>query len=420
MALPFIPMPDGSPPSGWSYLPFFGWLFTTIPLSQADLDEKTRVQIEQLRWEFLWQAYEVDLILVGSEAWATQQLEYEVAVICDSIGWVEFNWWDNVKWFIDDLATKFEKFLKAIHFKTILAVHQVAMLVSPQYRAMMQRIFRSMSELSKAIGMGPAFIDLAVRSTRQLVMDASAAVGKTYDLGQVAWLAELGTITKMIAANAKRYATEPFLLFTDLEEDIERRFGNESGETALGALASIKHLLTAVGSIAGGIEKINADALKLLNDLPTFIKAHIDPRVFDIMNRIDNVINIDINPKIANLHSIIAPFGADIQAAMKEAKDAAARILSPKKIVLALPALPDIEQDEVLAGLNALDNRRMSDMLLKVAQWSRPVSDEFERLLQLPAPAKAPPVFLTLEHSLAPVPDLRAPVSGSGPFVGDY
>ena len=417
MGMPFTP--PGAP-SGWYEIPGYGWISLDFPSFGGSLDLTMRIILAAAVRDLADQANALtDLCEVTIDPFS-QQTEWEVAVICDSIGWEEFTWLDHIEWWVDDILTKIERLLRVIHFKTILAVHQVAMLVSPQYRAMMQRIFHSLSEYSKAIGMGPAFIDLAIRSTRTLVLDVSGALGHSYDMSQLVWLTELDGFMKTLAVNSKRYADNPFLIFTDLEEDIERRYANVHGNVESATLLVIEGLLKGVGKAAADIEKINGDLLKLLNDLPAFVKSHIDPAIFGVLRALDGFIAGEFMPKMQQINGVITQYGADIRAAQAAAAAAAARILTPKQTVMSLLDLPVIEQDEVLSGLNSLDNRRTADMLLKVTQWSGPVSEEFERLFRLPAPVKPPPVFLTFEHTLAPVPDLNAPVSGSGPYVGDY
>ena len=417
--VPWIPSPAEKPP-GWIYIPDYGWITPDLGNVITELPAYLQILFNESIRNLAEQIAELQCTVTLDVSWASQEIEYEIDVACSHLEWVAFTWWDNLKWYIDDIVSAFEKFLRIIHYKTILAVDQVLTVVSPWYRRMKQRIFKSLSELSKALGFGPEFIALAMRTTRTIVLDWNAATGNNYWVGEAVWLDEHDKFLSRLAKNTRRYINNPELIFEDLEADIEERFGNMRGGMEATTFLTIEGILKGVGKAAADIDRLDRDALVLLNGLPNIIKSHIDPRVFDIMNRIDDVINIDINPKIARIDAVIAPFGADIRAAQKAAADAAARILTPKQTLLALPGLPALEQDEVLAGLNALDNRRTADMLLKVSQWSKPVSDEVERLLQLPAPVKPPPVFLTFEHSLAPVPDLRTPVSGSGPFVGDY
>lgn len=417
MSIPF--MPPGAP-SGWYEIPDYGWISLDFPSFGCDLSSTMRMILSAAARDLAEQAAIMDALVDGGVLPVTQAVEAGVEEVYSTIEYAVQTWWDKVVDFIEDLKAKFEWFLKTIHFKTILAVHQVAMLVSPQYRTMMQRIFKSLSEYSKAIGMGPAFIDLAIRSTRTLVLDVTGALGHSYDMSQLVWLTELDGFMKTLSVNSKRYADNPFLIFTDLEEDIERRYGNVHGSVESSTLLVIEGLLKGVGKAAADIGKIDKDLLKLLNDLPAFVKTHIDPQIFNVLRTIDGFIAGEFMPKMQSINVVIGQYGNDIRAAQAAASAAAARILSPKQTVMSLRDLPVIEQDEVLAGLDALDNRRTADMLLKITQWSKPVDDEFQRLLQLPEPTKAPPVFLTFEHSLASVPDLQAPVSGSGPFVGDY
>jgi len=417
MGMPFTPP---GVPGGWYEIPGYGWISLDFPSFGGDLDFVTRAMLSAAVRALAEQAAAMDALVDAGLLPVTQTVEYETSVVYSEIEYTAAAWYDKVIYFIEDLVAKFEKLLKAIHFKTILAVHQVAMLVSPQYRTMMQRIFKSLSEYSKAIGMGPAFIDLAIRSTRTLVLDVTGALGHSYDMSQLVWLTELDGFMATLAKNSKRYADNPFLIFTDLEEDIERRYGNVHGSVESSTLLVIEGLLKGAGKVAADIDKIDKDLLKLLNDLPSFVKSHIDPAVFSVLRVIDGFIAGEFMPQIQAINGVITQYGNDIRAAQAAASAAAARILTPKQTMMSLRDLPLIEQDEVLAGLDGLARRRSTEIQTRMSEWSRPMSDEFERLLQLPAPLKAQPVFLTFEHTLAPVPDLRVPVSGGGPFVGDY
>lgn len=430
------------PEAGFGYQPIFNFITITYPQATIDyiriISEVTALALATMaaqavhETEMLEQSIDPAAVEMAKEAeliqilldlggiWTGQEIEGEVAIVWSEVWQVTHSWFEKIVDGIRALAEKFRKLLEIIHFKTILAVHQILMIVSPQYRAMMQRLYASITRLSKALGFGPEFIMLAVHNTRTLVFDAAHTLGLDFDGGRLHWLEDLDRITTGIAKYPKRYKNHPELLFEDLGTWVETARHNAASDTQLTTTESVLSIIGKAGDIAEDVSKVTRDLNKLLLDLPAMLKDHIGAATLRTLQMVGTTLDTDIRPRLSGIDKIIAPFGADIAAAKAAAAAAAARILTPKETVTALAALPIVEQDEVLAGLDALDNRRTADMLLKVTQWSKPVDDEFQRLLQLPTPVKPPPVFLTLEHSLAPVPDLKAPVSGSGPFVGDY
>jgi len=80
--------------------------------------------------------------------------------------------------FISAIAVSFGAFLEAIHFKTLLAIHEIAYLLSDEYRLMLASITQDIMEYSESLGMGSTFVLLGIQNVRTLVLDVSSMLGR--------------------------------------------------------------------------------------------------------------------------------------------------------------------------------------------------------------------------------------------------
>jgi len=73
---------------------------------------------------------------------------------------------------VNAIKASYNMFLEAIHYDTLLKIHEIAYIVSGDYRVQVNKIYGRIAEVSEALGLGAQFINLALRNARAITLDA--------------------------------------------------------------------------------------------------------------------------------------------------------------------------------------------------------------------------------------------------------
>lgn len=92
---------------------------------------------------------------------------------------------------VNAIKASYNMFLEAIHYDTLLKIHEIAYIVSGDYRVQVNKIYGRIAEVSEALGLGAQFINLALRNARAITLDVNASIGRFYDIGEIAWMKNL-------------------------------------------------------------------------------------------------------------------------------------------------------------------------------------------------------------------------------------
>lgn len=344
-----------------------------------------------------------------------------------NIGWL-VNWmtthskniYSTVAAYVSNVSHTFQAILEAIHFKTILQVHSIAQIVSPQYRAMMVKVYDAISKASEALGLGPMFMTLAIQNVRNLVLDVTSMFGQKYDLGQVSWLGTLNNYLNHFNTRIEKYRLNPEAVFWDLAELIERPAQDAKGAFQQGIISGLETALDFADKVGDGLARIGVDIVTLHEDLPEFIKDRIPDPVPIVQSQIVAWVNQTFLPTIDGIRAEVD--GWELLAAESRQRVAGLveQLKKPGDLIGKIDELPEYQredQDRILADFS---NRRLGRLVERMMPDFTTSRETLESNARIPIPPSEAPPHLSYEPQSGYVPGIGPSAQRGTWFVGDY
>lgn len=244
------------------------------------------------------------------------------------------------------LTTSFGSFLEAIHFKTLLAINNIAYLVSKDYREMMSGIYSKMGEVSYALGYSADFLNLVIRDARAVVLDVAAMTGKKYDVAEVTWLNQFQGYLKVFSDQAHTYTKNPAAVFAD----IDRWLVKPAIDTKAGAMqtvyGSMESTIAGLKATIESVDKFRKDLGKLASDLPGTIRDHVKPMIDGIFKTWDDWIRTDYKPSLKLMDGVINALGIQQTTQASKHYDLLRRLKRPGDYVREIDGFPKDERED--------------------------------------------------------------------------
>jgi len=322
--------------------------------------------------------------------------------------------------YIDVLTAGFKTFLEAIQFRLIMSMHQIAYLISGEYRQAVSKIFGQIAEVAAAIGIGATFFHLALRDSRNLILSTSAMMGMKYDMADIAYMQSLKTYLTDFATNIHRYENDPAQMLWDMDQMITRPAIDAHGSTMQVVYSSVERLFEGVRAFGEDLTKVRGDLVRLIYDLPGAMTTQIRPWFDKAIESFDKFIKLTYDPAMKVISAGFAAVGAQIGAHETELRSTAARLARPGKYLSEVNNLPEDERktDELIIG--ELASRSDREFLDAVTAENTALLLELEnsatRALPSPVSIKSPVI------KSEPTVDAPAPTKTreNSPFVGEY
>lgn len=178
-----------------------------------------------------------------------------------------------------DINAAIQEFLKTIHFSTIIGIHQIAVLVSDDYRDIMRKVWGEVSKVSKAMFGTAEFMHTILLNTRAIVLDVATSTGQTYDLAEITWIEQEVDILKKIQYRTQKYSEHPEKLLEDINSDILKPFLDFKGQVVQTILSSVDGLGQSVAAISETIDSFPASIQAIKDTIPDSIKKIAEPYV---------------------------------------------------------------------------------------------------------------------------------------------
>jgi len=332
--------------------------------------------------------------------------------------------WAATSTFVTSFATSvtlsFKALLEAIHFKTILALHNVSMLVSSSYREAMRKVYQRLSEVSAALGFWPQFISIAIRNVRTLVLDASSTMGRKYDLAEVGWLTDLnGALTKM-SEKMNEYRNSPEMLFLDLDEWLVAPAMDAKGSFMATVLMTIDGTLKLTTSVVASVVTLSDDLARLVADLPDTIKEHIAPYTKPITDRIDEFIDRTYLADLNSLSDGISGLVDSMGLVEGKTEDIEGRIDRPGGYLSEIDNLSIEGRHYQEMLMYNLTDRHLDDQKIELGETVIEAETGLQSIVEAVKFTPAPPVGLPKEvGTIKRPPGVPAKVRHTW-FVGEY
>ncbi len=246
--------------------------------------------------------------------------------------------------FVAFVATTWKAFAEFIHLKTLLAVHEIAYLVSIEYRAMINALYQDVAELSNALGLGSAFIPLAIRNARAIVLDASTAMGKSYDLAELTWLYNLSGYMEFVSKVALTYRNHPERVFEDLDRLLIKPAMDGKAAAVGIVLTTVDNLVTGVEEIVNITVLLRDDLEQFISDLPKAIQDVISPALENILDPFNDFISNQYGPAMDVIDQVINVLHNRFEGQKEEVSDIINRLRRPGDLIYSITSLPEAER----------------------------------------------------------------------------
>lgn len=300
------------------------------------------------------------------------------------------------------VATSFKTFLDVIHFKTLLRVHQIAQLLSKDYRQMVNKVYSEVSKYSEALNLGAHFIPLVLENTRAIVLDVSAMTGRSYDLGQVAWLRELNEWAKKAEDTGERYKNHPELVLQDINDWIVKPNIDTKGQIVGNIFSTLENVIEITDELAKDALNLSEDVEKFIHDLPEDIRKEINPKILEITSKVTDFIVKDYGPTVGTIKDIQQILNKDIDEQKGKLGDIVDRLLRPGDYLQEVYDLPEHEWTAQQAKVAEVVYRHEEPVDDMVAQVMPPQIMELARIVST--------LKLTLEKVAWHTPEIETPV----------
>lgn len=328
--------------------------------------------------------------------------------------------WSTIAHVATVVYEAFKEFLEAIHFKTIMKVHQILMFVSSAYRNMMKKVYRAIFRISEAVGLGASFFSLALRNSRNLILDITTLMGGHYDVAQLTWLRSMNTVLNRIQAKANQYKNDPEEFFHDLEEIIDKPTMDAKGDFAGGFLTTLENASKTAATIADQFGKIGVDVANLVNDLPPFIKNQIPDVIPQIGVEINDFVQQQFNPAVQRLNNLVDQLNADKEQTEAKLGTLVDRLKNPGDYLKEIEQLTPEDRYQARLYVSDVAFSPAIDWNTMLNTIGYGTDQEYNTQIETPYPTAPPPQYLTFEIGSPTVIPPGALLPRDTWFVGDY
>lgn len=248
--------------------------------------------------------------------------------------------------YASSLVSTFGGFLEAIHFKTILAIHQIASVVSDDYRAMWVNVYSEMGKISYALGYSADFLNIIIRDSRNVVLDASAMMGQKYDLAEITWMKSFQDYIKVFSDQAKAYTKNPAAVFYDIDKMLTKPAVDNKAAIMQTVYSTIESTIKFTKAVVDQTDKLRIDLGKLISDLPEQIRGEVKPLFDRVTKDFADWVQGTYKPSLKVLDSVISTLGIKQDVAAASARELAARLKKPGDYLREIDKLPRAERED--------------------------------------------------------------------------
>ena len=322
--------------------------------------------------------------------------------------------------YVGSVVYAFTAFLEAIHFTTLLTIHEIAYMVSEDYRAMWVKIYSELGSISYYLGYSADFLNLLIRDARSLVLDTSAMLGKKYDLAEIAWTYQFQSYLRIFSDQAKTYIKNPAAVF----HDIDRLLTKPAVDAKAGAMQTvyltIDSTLKFTKTTVDEVGKVRDDLGSLVSHLPNQIRAEIQPVIDKVFKTWDDWILKDYKPALKIIDGVIGVVSAREEENYKRNKDLADRLKKPGTYLKAIYDLPSYEWPSEEKAVADIATESWSKERQESYEMTKPYGEELPAFMEM-LKKERPKVEWAIFELEVPGRPAGAPVEPRKTWnVGDY
>jgi hypothetical protein len=311
-------------------------------------------------------------------------------------------------------------FAAMIHLEVLLALHQIAFIVSPAYRDLVSHLYGSIAQVSQALGWGAGTMYLLLANSRTLVIDASTTLGRPYDVAEITWFSRLNDFMKVMSGKMREYEKDPGIFLQDAAIYLEKPDQDNKSTAMYNIYSALLDVTRILKDSADTVTILRTDVDRLVSGLPEAVQKVVRPITDPISKTITTFIKETYDPAAQKISAALSSLGLDMQAQKDTASSLIQRLARPGQYLAEInqedAVLAQEDQDMVaeiserseVQKLNQVSDSAKGNyegIIEGIDTWEKP-----RALVISPAPR-----FLTIEQREGK----KAPETKS-PFVGDY
>jgi hypothetical protein len=328
--------------------------------------------------------------------------------------------WEYIGYYVLTIQEGFAAFLEVIQFDLILTVHEIAYLVSEEYREMITAVWREISEVSKALGFAPEVLNLAFRNSRALVLSASALMGKSYDIAEITWLNSFNEYMEEFAALAHKYENDPAALYYDLDKWLIKPAVNVAADMSRTILQTMKDVIGTLDITLTKINEFRTDIDKLIAGMPSAIRVEMLPLIKPLEKAFDEFILYNYEPTMEAVKGLTDKITEGLNTHEERMGSLVDRLKKPGDYLGEIDRLSyeeRLEQEDRVSEISTRPYRRQIEVGEVRAQTE---FEEFLKMLEALKVEITPPPY-HVEEAPGPIrPALAPAVPRNTWFVGDF
>lgn len=311
-------------------------------------------------------------------------------------------------------------FLEAIHFYTLLKIHNLGMIFSKDYRDMINRVYREISDVFYKIGMSKDLIIALIQDARNVIMDAGSLMGWSYDIGEISYLKSLNGFLTEISPKLYEFKRQPYKILTYLADNMEKP-AVEAKRTFMGTLvSSVDGITILVDKTATTLVSLRDNVESLSLHLPEKIGREFHEWLDPVLSDFDDIIENEYRPAVKKINAAIDII-TDTQTSHTDRLGNLTRsILNPGDLMSNIDKLPELErlrQEMLVSEISNREAVREGKVLEnKVSATYEGLKSIFEAVKEIPP---KPPYYV--KEIPGPVfPPGKLPRKQMTWFVGDF
>lgn len=334
-------------------------------------------------------------------------------------GWISSGW----KWisgWATALYSYWKDFLSWMHWDDIKTVSDIGEIISPEYKQAVDDLYNEIAKVSDDLGLGSGYMLLALADARNVIMDTSSLLGRSYDIGEVAWIQNLTGYLGEFSDKAESYKNNPEGLLLDIQSYFEPEI--------IATRTGFQNIMIGfMDTSVKGLKETALNLVKLKDSMETAI-LHLPAKISGPLYRhmeaefkaFDTFIDDKFTPAIDAVQGVTALLSELGTTHTKQIGDISGLLSNPGEVLANINALPEIERLRQEDMITEISNRAYRTE----SRERNEVVDEANKELVLIADAlekeRKPPSFLRLEYEGKPRPVGIADGAFVSWQVGDY
>jgi hypothetical protein len=322
--------------------------------------------------------------------------------------------------YVGSIYATFATFLEVIHFKTILTIHEIAYIVSEDYRAMWVKVYDEIGAVSSALGFTSEFLYLTLRDARTLVLDVSSTLGYRYDPGEIIWLQEMNKFFKDFSTVANTYKNNPSQLFWDIDQKIVKPNIDNKGSAMQTVIASVDTALSAAKTSVEDVIRIRDDVGRIVARLPSDVREWVKPMVDGAFKYVDEFIDDIYKPHAKELDRVITILDGQTTQTGSKVKGIVERLLHPGDYLHEIDSFSEKDRLDQERKISNIVSRGYEQETSDWHQRHRVEKERYEEEMMVterPVPSPGLPAPETVEIKQ---PEKIPLIPRKTWFVGDY